>query len=71
MNKTLLAIPVRTRRHFNVGTTSSQRYGRCIDALTTLCVCRDLKNRSNRQKVSRIRIFKEFEREAQNNLLQI
>ena len=26
---------------FNVHTTSYQRYGRCIDFETTLCVCRD------------------------------
>ena len=28
---------VGTQRHFNVETTSSQRYGRCIDVETTLC----------------------------------
>ena len=29
--------PVRTRRRPNVYTTSSQRYGRCIDVETTVC----------------------------------
>ena len=32
--------PVRTQRHFNVYTTTSQRYGRCIDVETTLCAYR-------------------------------
>ena len=31
------AYPIHTRRHFNVYTTSSQPYGRCIDVKTTLC----------------------------------
>ena len=31
-------ISVLTKRHFNVPTTSSQRYGRCIDVVITLCV---------------------------------
>ena len=26
-----------SKHHFNVHTTSSQRYGRCMDVLTTLC----------------------------------
>ena len=30
-------IPVRTQRHFNVHTTSSQPYGSCIDVETTMC----------------------------------
>ena len=30
-----LTVPV--RRYFNVHTTSSQRYGRCIDVETMLC----------------------------------
>ena len=29
--------PIRTQRHFNVVTTSSQRYGCCLDVERTLC----------------------------------
>ena len=36
--------PVRTRRRFNVDTTSSQRCGRCIDVEpTVLCAYREMK----------------------------
>ena len=31
------ANPVRAQRHFNVHTTSSQRYGQCMDVETMLC----------------------------------
>ena len=46
-NVTMNHIPVRTQRHFNVHTTSLQRYKRYKDVETTLCAYRVLVSSNN------------------------
>ena len=49
--------PVRTQRHFNVHTTSSRRYERCIDVEKTLYTTCSWRSRDSQTSAAHINIF--------------